>query len=88
MTFMVPRSSRSAATASGPRMDPSRELEDIQDRMSQFMRSFFGEPSPVDVGRRALSVPVDIGETDNAYIIELDRPGECSDDVFRWAQGQ
>jgi len=83
MTVLIPRSPRWAAVASAPRGDPSRELEDLQDRMNQLVRSVFGELAPSDGGRQhgPMSVPVDIEETDDAYIVEIDLPNVRPEDV-------
>jgi HSP20 family protein len=58
-------------------------LEDLQDRMGQLVRSVFGDLSGSDgAGQRGtLAVPVDIEETDDGYVVEVDLPNVSSDDV-------
>jgi HSP20 family protein len=57
--------------------DPFASFEDIHQRMDQFMRSF---GSTVD--RTGWSpFPVDIEETEDAYIVEIDLPGVSPGDV-------
>jgi HSP20 family protein len=62
-------------------VDPSREFEDIYDRMGQLMTMAFGDLAFVP----ALSAPwtplADISETDDAYVIEVELPGVNRDQV-------
>jgi HSP20 family protein len=63
-------------------MDPSREFEDIYDRMGQLMNLAFG-----DVGQltRIADLPwapmADISETDDAYVIKAELPGIRKDQI-------
>jgi HSP20 family protein len=58
-------------------------MEDLQDRFGQLTQSIFGDLLPLaDAARRsALAMPVDIEETDDAYIVDLDLPNVREDDV-------
>ncbi|MEV6930469.1 Hsp20/alpha crystallin family protein [Dactylosporangium sp. NPDC051485] len=57
------------------RWDPRREIEDISTRFNQVMSDFFGEPATTTRWQDwpALT-PVDVEETDNAYIVDVDLP--------------
>jgi HSP20 family protein len=63
--------------------DPLREFEDVYERMGRVFRDTFG-----DLGARwgtwsplAVGLPLDLEETDDAYIAELDLPGVKKDDL-------
>jgi HSP20 family protein len=63
-------------------VDPFADFEDIYRRMDQMMRSFgSGERdgwSPL---------PIDIEETEDAYVVEIDLPGVSPDDLtLEWSQ--
>lgn len=60
----------------GLEWDPLREFENVYQRMGQLLRSSFG---PLGAGARWL--PVDIEETDDAYIVELEVPGVRREDL-------
>src|SRR5258706_15731285 len=66
--------------ASARRSDPVREMEDLQDRMGQIMDGLFGLVPPT-VAMRLPMAPVDMEETDDAYIVELELPGVKPGDV-------
>ncbi|MFF5225105.1 Hsp20/alpha crystallin family protein [Dactylosporangium sp. NPDC000521] len=57
------------------RWETRRELDDISARYNQLMNEFFGGP-PAPTGTSAWSslAPVDIEETDDAYIVDVDLP--------------
>jgi HSP20 family protein len=84
----VPRSTRQLASTTRydttrydtTRYDPTREVEEIQDRLEQLLASAYGDPS-TDSRRPPLSVPVDIEETDDQFIVELDLPNVAPEDV-------
>ncbi len=80
MTSVVPHTSRQPVPAQVRRWDPVREMEDLNDRMAQLMQGFFGE-LPIATLAPAWFVPVDIEETDDAYIVDLDLPNASRDDV-------
>lgn len=57
--------------------EPWRELEDLYDRMGRLVRDSFGDLATF--GR--WSPPLDLEETEDAYVAELDLPGVRRDDV-------
>jgi HSP20 family protein len=64
-------------------VNPSREFEDIYDRMGQLMSMAFGDMAFAPAA--ALSAPwtplADISETDDAYVIDVELPGVSRDQV-------
>jgi HSP20 family protein len=82
MTSLAPRHSRQFATQ--PRRgDPQAEIEQLQDRMGNLLQSFFTDPfSTMTTGAiPAWMPPVDIEETDDAYVVEMDLPGVRAEDI-------
>ena len=61
-------------------VNPSREFEDIYDRMGQLMNLAFGL-SPVDGATEPWVPLADVSETDDAYAVELDVPGVHKDQI-------
>jgi len=61
-------------------VNPSREFEDIYDRMTQLMNLAFGA-APVDVADGPWIPLADVSETDNAYVVEVDLPGANKDQI-------
>ena len=61
-------------------VNPSREFEDIYDRMGQLMNLAFGLV-PADLGDMPWSPLADLSETDNAYVVKVDLPGVNKDQV-------
>ena len=61
-------------------VDPSREFEDIYERMGQLMNLAFGLV-PADLGDMPWSPLADLSETDNAYVVKVDLPGVNKDQV-------
>ena len=62
-------------------VDPSREFQDIYDRMGQLMNLAFGDftaPAGADVPWTPLA---DVSETDDAYQIHVEVPGVRKDQV-------
>jgi HSP20 family protein len=62
-------------------IDPTREFEDIYDRMGQLMNVAFG-----DIGLTTLAdIPwaplADVSENDNAYLVHVELPGVSKDQV-------
>ena len=63
------------------RWDPLREIEDAYDWMGKLFRDVVGELSTDEGGSADVPVPLDLVETDDAYIAELDLPGVRKDDL-------
>jgi len=61
-------------------LNPSREFEDIYDRMGQLMNLAFGVPL-VDVAEGPWIPLADVSETDDAYVVEVDLPGVNRDQI-------
>ncbi|HWN61767.1 MAG TPA: Hsp20/alpha crystallin family protein [Streptosporangiaceae bacterium] len=61
-------------------VNPSREFEDIYDRMGQLMNLAFGL-MPADLGDMPWSPLADLSETDDAYVVKADLPGVNKDQV-------
>ena len=61
-------------------INPSREFEDIYDRMGQLMNLAFGL-APVGLADAAWTPLADLSETDDAYIVKVDLPGARKDQV-------
>jgi HSP20 family protein len=61
-------------------VNPTREFEDIYDRMGQLMNLAFGLP-PVDVADGPWIPLADLSETDDAYVVEVDVPGVSRDQI-------
>src|SRR3984957_11508947 len=55
-------------------VNPTREFEDIYDRMGQLMNLAFGL-APLDVAQGPWVPLADLSETDDAYVVEVARPG-------------
>jgi HSP20 family protein len=62
-------------------VNPSRELEDIYDRMGQLMNIAFGDLSPAGVGDLPWSPPADVSETGDAYVVRAELPGVHKDQL-------
>jgi HSP20 family protein len=54
---------------------------ELQDRLSQLVTGMFGDVSIGDSRRPIWSVPADIEETDDAYILDVDVPNVRPEDV-------
>jgi HSP20 family protein len=61
-------------------VNPSREFEDIYDRMGQLMNLAFGL-APVELADAAWTPLADMSETDDAYIVKVDLPGVNKDQI-------
>src|ERR1700689_4664867 len=61
-------------------VNPTREFEDIYDRMGQLMTLALGL-APVDVAEGPWIPLADLSETDDAYVVEVDLPGGTRDQI-------
>ena len=62
-------------------VNPTREFEDIYDRMGQLMNLAFGSMMPT-VAADLPWVPLgDISETDDAFVVRVDLPGVSKDQI-------
>jgi HSP20 family protein len=60
--------------------DPSKEFEDIYDRMGQLMGLALGEPAAA--AKPAVWTPAaDVSETEEAYLVQLELPGVNKDKI-------
>jgi HSP20 family protein len=78
------------AAAPTYRRDPYREMEDINDRFGQLVQSVFGITPGFggQAGWSALAVPVDVEETDDAYLVDVDLPNVSPEDVAIEMRGE
>jgi HSP20 family protein len=59
-------------------VNPSREFEDIYDRMGQLMNFAFGDLNRVEMPWVPLA---DLSETDDAYVVKVELPGAKKDQI-------
>src|SRR6478672_13810785 len=59
-------------------VNPTREFEDIYDRMGQLMNFAFGDLARVEMPWVPLA---DLSETDDAYVVKVELPGVSKDQV-------
>ena len=62
-------------------VNPSREFEDIYDRMGQLMSMAFGDLAFTPALAAAWTPLADISETDDAYLVEVELPGVNKEQV-------
>ncbi|MER7283147.1 Hsp20/alpha crystallin family protein [Dactylosporangium sp. NPDC000244] len=70
--------------------DPAREVDELNARFGQLIRSYFGESgltSPLAMAT-AWQPPVDIEETDDAYVIDVDLPNVDPSDIDLEIRGE
>jgi len=80
MALPVRRSTPPTPASSAPaRWDPFREFDDLQTQMEQLLQSVWSGTALA--GNGIWSPPVDIEETDDAWIVEAELPGAKQDDV-------
>ncbi len=61
------------------RWDPFAALEDLHDEMSRLLTNVFPDVGRISVN--AWSPPIDVEESDDAYVVEADVPGVRADDI-------
>ena len=61
-------------------VNPTREFEDIYDRMGQLMNLAFGL-TPLERDGGPWIPLADVSETDDAYVVEIDAPGVRKDQI-------
>ena len=59
-------------------IDPTREFEDIYDRMGQLMNFAFGDLARVEMPWVPLA---DLSETEDAYVVKVELPGVGKDQI-------
>jgi HSP20 family protein len=79
MALPVRRRNGGAQTRPVQRYEPFRELEDIQEHLSELLRSTW--PAPIDEAVRPWVPPVDIEETEDEWILEAELPGVDKKDI-------
>ncbi|HEX4661971.1 MAG TPA: Hsp20/alpha crystallin family protein [Streptosporangiaceae bacterium] len=62
-------------------VDPSREFEDIYDRMGQLMNIAFGDLGMARLADVPWSPLADVSETDDAYLVHVELPGIRKDQI-------
>jgi HSP20 family protein len=62
-------------------IDPSREFEDIYDRMGQLMNVAFGDLGLATLADIPWSPLADVSENDNAYLVHVELPGVRKDQI-------
>jgi HSP20 family protein len=75
----LPAQTARGSTVLPERWDPFRELDELQSRMGQLMENVWSGAG--SLGNGIWSPPVDIEETDDAWIVEADLPGVKHADV-------
>jgi HSP20 family protein len=69
-------------------INPTREFEDIYDRMGQLVNLAFGDVAPAQL----MDVPwvplADLAETDDSYVIRVELPGVRKDQLDVQLQGR
>ena len=62
-------------------IDPTREFEDIYDRMGQLMNFAFGDLGLARLGAGPWTPMAEVSETDEAYLVQIELPGIRKDQV-------
>jgi HSP20 family protein len=62
-------------------VNPSREFEDIYDRMGQLMNLAFGSLAPVALTDVPWAPLADLSETDDSYVVRVELPGVSRDQI-------
>jgi len=74
-TFPVRRGGRNATL-----VNPTREFEDIYDRMGQLMNFAFGM-TPAELTEAPWVPLADLSETEDAYVVQVELPGVRKDQI-------
>ncbi|MER7006416.1 Hsp20/alpha crystallin family protein [Dactylosporangium sp. NPDC000555] len=86
------RRRRSGQPAGAPayRWDPRRELDDINSRFGQLMQAVLGDPTALAPAAAwsPLSPPIDVEETEDAYVIDVDLPNVDPSEVNLEMRGE
>jgi HSP20 family protein len=70
-------------------VDPYREIADINSRFDQLIQTFFhNAPGLPSTGRWPTSLPVDVEETDDAYVVDIDLPNVDPGDIALEMSGE
>ena len=62
-------------------IDPSREFEDIYDRMGQLVNAALGDLGTAWMADAPWSPPAKISETESAYVVAVELPGVPKDQI-------
>jgi HSP20 family protein len=62
-------------------INPTREFEDIYDRMGQLVNLAFGDVAPAQLMEMPWVPLADVSETDDGYVVRVDLPGVRKDQV-------
>jgi HSP20 family protein len=78
------------AAVPGYRWAPRRDIDDINSRLGQLMQTFYGDPSALTGagGWSPLAPPVDVEETDDAYVVDIDLPNVDPSEVTIEMRGE
>ncbi|WP_432971384.1 Hsp20/alpha crystallin family protein [Dactylosporangium sp. CA-233914] len=69
--------------------DPAREIDELNERFGQLIRSVFGETGfTAPLSLTTLGAPIDIEETDEAYVVDIDLPSVDPSDVDLEMRGE
>jgi HSP20 family protein len=69
------------------RWDPRREVDELNSRFGQLMQSLIGGQAGIG-GSAGWSPPVDVEETDDAYVVDVDLPNVNPEDVNLEMRGE
>jgi HSP20 family protein len=75
---------RSQAAYPVYRWDPFRDIQQTNDRLNMMIRSLFGDSAAMS----PMVMPVDVEETDDAYIVDIDLPNVKPQDVSLEMRGE
>src|SRR3954453_18328069 len=71
------------------RWDPRREMDDINSRFARLVQVFMGDnPEVTGPAISPLVPPIDVEETENAYIVDVDLPNVDPSDINLEMRGE